>query len=189
MSAPDFLPITRLGTKAKNVIKNIDMKIRIIIAILLIFNYCTVFGQKNDEFPSYEKFNSSFAEHLKYPAELQKKCATTFTLMKVTFASSGEVEILSFSDSAEPEFVSLMQEIKDKLDFKSIYTDLKTKQKELKEVLIPIHIDFEKMDECKSTISSANLQKVYRFAGTPISGEYFMYPALYGRYVVGRTIE
>lgn len=189
MSAPESLPITRLGTKEKNVIKKVDMKIRIIIAILLAFNYCTVFGQKNDEFPSYEKFNSSFAEHLKYPAELQKKCATTFTLMKVTFDSKGQVEFLSFSDSAAPEFISLMQEIKDKLDFKSIYTDLKKKKKDIKQVLIPVHIDFEKMDGCKSTISSANLQKVYRFAGTPISGEYFMYPALYGRYVLGRTFE
>lgn len=165
------------------------MKIKIIVAILLILNCCTVFGQKNDEFPSYEKFYSTFAEYLKYPAELQNKCIPTITLMKITFTNTGELDFINFSDSAAPEFVELMQNIKNKLDFKSIYTDLRSKQKDINPVLIPIQIDFEKIGECTSTISSGNLQKLYRFSGKPISGKYFMYPEIYCKYVVGRTIE
>ena len=169
--------------------KKVDMKIKIIVAILLILNYCTVFGQKNVEFPSYEKFYSTFIEHLKYPSELQNKCVPTITLMKVTFTNTGELDFINFSDSATPEFVDLIQNIKNKLDFKSIYTDLRSKKKDINPVLIPIQIDFEKIGECTSTISSGNLQKLYRFSGKPMAGEYFMYPDIYCKYTVGRKNE
>jgi len=163
------------------------MKKYFLVTVLFLSISLTVFGQKNNDFPSFEKFYSSLAVSLKYPIELQDSCIPTITLMKIIFDNTGKIESLSFSDSAHPKFVEYMQKIKSELDFNSIYNDLHLKNNNA--ILIPLQIDFEKMDKCKSTISSANLKKLYLFEGKPLSGEYFLYPYVYANYVVGRVQE
>ncbi|WP_343558957.1 hypothetical protein [Sphingobacterium sp.] len=163
------------------------MKKFFLITGLFLFISLTVCGQKNDDFPSFEKLYSSLAVHFKYPEELKDHCIPTITLMKLQFDNDGEILDIVFSDSAHPLFVDYMQKIRDDLDFKSIYTDLKNKGYTSKTVLIPFQIDSEKIGECISTISSADLKKVYLFSGKPSSGEYFLYPSIYFRIVVGRT--
>jgi len=163
------------------------MKRIFLVTVLYFFISLTLFGQKNDDFPSFERVYSSLAVHFKYPEELKDHCIPTITLMKLQFDNKGEVQNIVFSDSAQPRFVDYMQKIKNDLDFKSIYTDLKNKGYTSKTVLIPFQIDSEKIGECISTISSSNLKKVYLFSGKPSSGEYFLYPCIYFKIVVGRT--
>src|SRR5690606_37382689 len=98
-------------------------------------------------------------------------------------------ESLTLSDSAHPKFVEYMQKIKSELDFKSIYMDLKNKGISSKPVLIPFCIDFEKIGECRSRTSSSDLLNLYHFSGRQLSGEYFLYPNIYFRYVVGKAHE
>ncbi|MCS4224677.1 hypothetical protein [Sphingobacterium sp. BIGb0165] len=165
------------------------MKKNIFAAILLFLTTLQAFGQKNADFPSFEKFYASVMSTLSYPQILQDNCASTLTLIKVIFDSSGEIQSLSFSDSAHPKFVEHMQTIKNELDFKSIYIDLKKIGHSTKPVLIPFCIDFEKIGECRSRISSYDLLNLFLFSGKQFSGEYFLYPNIYFRYVVGRTHE
>lgn len=160
---------------------------KIFITILTILNTLTAFGQKYVDFPSFEKFYSNFGEHLKYPAGFESKQPSTVTLMKINFAGNGEVQSVSFSDSAFPKFVDLMQTMKDKFNFKSIYEDIKVKHKNAEQVIIPIQIDYEKIGEWQSEISSNDIKKLYFFNGKPISGEYFLYPNIYYKYVIGRV--
>jgi len=168
---------------------NIDnMRKFILVTAMLFFISQIVFGQKNDDFPSFEKFYSSVTHTMRYPSILQDNCASTLTLMKVTFDHKGEIDSLTFSDSAHPKFVEYMQTIKGQLDFKSIYIDLKQKVHASKPILIPFCIDFEKIGECRSRITS-DLKNMYLFSGKQFSGEYFLYPNIYFRYVVGRAHE
>lgn len=165
------------------------MKKIFLVTVFCFFISLTLFGQidqKNDDFPSFEKFYSSVMSTVRYPQILQDNCASTLTLIKIIFDKNGEVESLSLSDSAHPKFVEYMQEIKNKLDFKSIYIDLKNKGFSSKPVLIPFCIDFEKIGECRSRISSSDLLNLYLFSGKQFSGEYFLYPNIYFRYVVGK---
>lgn len=160
-----------------------------LITLLAIFSSSVSFGQKNIEFPSFEKFYSNFGENLRYPSGLQDEWPSTITLMKINFTGNGDVQSISLSDSAFPQFVHLMEKMKEKLDFNSIYQDIKAKQKDVKQVLIPIHIDYEKIDVWKSSISSEDFKKLYVFNGKPISGKYFLYPNIYYKYVAGRVNE
>lgn len=159
---------------------------KIFITILTILNTFTAFGQKYVDFPSFEKFYSNFGEYLKYPDGLETKQPSTVTLMKISFAGNGEVQSISFSDSALPKFVDLMQKVKNKFDFKSIYEDVKVTHNSAEQIIIPIQIDYEKIGEWQSKISSDDIKKLYFFSGKPISGEYFFYPNIYYKYVVGR---
>ncbi|QMV67128.1 hypothetical protein HS960_05420 [Sphingobacterium paramultivorum] len=158
---------------------------KIFITILAILNTYTAFGQKYVDFPSFEKFYSTFGELLKYPDGLETKQPSTVTLMKINFAANGEVQSISFSDSAFPKFVDLIQKMENKFDFKSIYEDIKIKHNSAAQVIIPIQIDYEQIGEWQSKISSDNIKKLYFFDGKPISGEYFFYPNIYYKYVVG----
>ncbi|WP_343565234.1 hypothetical protein [Sphingobacterium sp.] len=162
-------------------------KFILVTAVLLIISQIAL-GQKNNDFPSFEKFYSSLTHTMRYPSILQENCASTLTLIKVIFDNKGEIDSLTFSDSAHPKFVEYMQTIKGQLDFKSIYIDLKQKGYESKPILIPICIDFEKIGECRSRITS-DLKNMYLFSGKQFSGEYFLYPNIYFRYVVGKTHE
>lgn len=56
-------------------------------------------------------------------------------------------------------------------------------------VLIPLQIDTEKVDGCKSTLSSTDLMKSYFFNEKPYAGEYFLYPYVYVRIVEGKEHE
>ena len=109
--------------------------------------------------------------------------------MKIQFDNNGKLQPIGFSDSAHPDFAKHIQKIADRLNFKSIYLDLKQKGHANNIVLIPIQIDFEKMDQCKSTISSADIMKLYLFNGNTLSGKYFLYPNLYFRLVIGKAHE
>ncbi|MGE8426260.1 MAG: hypothetical protein ACN6O7_00220 [Sphingobacterium sp.] len=163
------------------------MKTFFLTTLLLLFISLNGFCQKSEEFPSFEKFYSSIAETFKYPPELRDSCIATITMMKVNFGSDGGTPTISFSDSAHPSFAEYMQKIKGQLDFKSIFEDLKKNGYESKTLLIPLQFDSEKIFECKSTISSPTLMKLYLFKGKPCSGEYIIYPAVYFQVVVGQT--
>ncbi|MGE8377429.1 MAG: hypothetical protein ACN6PN_03735 [Sphingobacterium sp.] len=166
------------------------MKKNIFTIILVFLATMQVFGQKNADFPSVEKFYNSVIENLKYyPDALQDSCIGTITLIKIHFDDNGELQSIDFSDSAQPVFVKYIQEIRNRLNFKSIYQDLKQKGHVDNKVLIPFQIDTEKMDECKSTISSTDLMKLYVFDGKPCAGEYFLYPYIYVRIVAGKEHE
>ncbi|MCS3557613.1 MULTISPECIES: hypothetical protein [unclassified Sphingobacterium] len=165
------------------------MKTYFFSTLLLLFISLNGFCQKSDEFPSFEKFYSSISETLKYPPELRDSCIATIALMKVNFNSNGGTPTISFSDSAHDSFVKYVQNIKGKLDFNSIYVDLKKKGYESKTVLIPLQFDSEKIFECNSAISSSTIMKLYLFDGKPCSGEYVMYPSVYFKVVVGQTHE
>jgi hypothetical protein len=163
------------------------MKTFFLTTLLLFFISLNGHCQKNDQFPSFEKFYSSISETLKYPPELRDSCIATITLMKVNFGSNGGTPTISFSDSAHPSFSEYMQTIKGRLDFNSIYEDLKKMGYESKTVLIPLQLDSEKIFECNSIISSATLMKLYLFDEKPCSGEFVMYPSVYFKVVVGQT--
>lgn len=162
------------------------MKINLLATIIALLSYTPVFGQKYIDFPLFEKFYSNFGEHLKYTNELKDVPLSTLTLMKINFSANGEVQSVSFSDSALPQFVEFMQKVENKIDFNYIYEDIKGKLRSRLEVLVPIHIDYEKMDEWKSTTSLENIKNLYFFNGKPISGDYFLYPNIYFKYVIGR---
>ena len=165
------------------------MKKNIFATMLLFLTTLQVFGQKNADLPSFEKFYANVTRTVKYPQILQDNCASTLTLVKIVFDSAGEIQSLSFSDSAHPKFVEYMQTIKSELDFKSIYIDLKKIGYPTKPVLIPFCIDFEKIGECRSRISTYDLKNLYLFSGKQFSGEYFLYPNIYFRIVVGKPHE
>jgi hypothetical protein len=166
------------------------MKKNIFATILLLLITLQVFGQKHEDFPSVEKFYDSLIENLKYyPDVLQDSCIATISLMKIHYDNNGELQSIDFSDSTHPVFITYIQEFRNKLNFKSIYQDLKQKGYADNKVLIPLQIDTEKVDGCKSTLSSNDLMKLYFFNGKPCAGEYFLYPYVYVRIVEGKAHE
>jgi len=73
------------------------MKKNILATILIFLATLQVFGQKNQNFPSVEKFYDSILANLKYYTDaLQDSCIATITLMKIHFADNGELHSIDF---------------------------------------------------------------------------------------------
>ncbi|MGJ1261333.1 hypothetical protein [Sphingobacterium spiritivorum] len=158
-----------------------------LIIIIIIFFSNEVFAQNNTELLGYEKFYRSFSSSFKYPIQLSDRCIPIFTIMFVQFSVEGKVDSIKFSDSAFPQFVNEVLRIKNNIDFYSLYKDILKTNNDNNTVLIPIHIDSEQIGGCKSTITANDMQNLFQFGGEPVYGNYYIYPVIYIKNLVGRA--
>ncbi|MGJ1389935.1 hypothetical protein ACR78F_06135 [Sphingobacterium spiritivorum] len=159
---------------------------KFITSIIILFS-TNVFAQNNDKQMGYENFYQSFSSSFKYPTQLSDRCIPTFTLMLVQFSTKGTVESIKFSDGAFPQFVDEIKRVQNNIDFYSVYKDIIKAKKDNKTVLIPIHIDSEQIGGCKSIIIANDIKNLFQFGGKPIVGNYYIYPEVYIKNLVGRA--
>ncbi|WP_400263065.1 hypothetical protein ACFX5U_08350 [Sphingobacterium sp. SG20118] len=97
-------------------------------------------AQALDDYGPSSEFKKSLGLNLKYPPDLIRDSIPSFITLKVLFDGKDTSCTIDFSDNAHPQVIKEFLRIKDKLNFKSVYKDLKITNHQIP-VLIPIQIE------------------------------------------------
>ncbi|WP_223583013.1 hypothetical protein [Sphingobacterium sp. GVS05A] len=105
--------------------------------------------------------------------------------MKLKFNEQGELDSLSFSDSAFPQFADEVIAKKDQIDFRSLFEELHSVGKQDLWILVPIQFDTKIGGRCESAIRPYDLEHSTIFLGKPLIGKYYLYKKIYGKVGIG----
>lgn len=155
----------------------------LLICILLILSH--VFAQDSISSDKYSKFERSFLSAIKYSDQLLDRCIPTLTTMKLKFNEQGELDSLSFSDSAFPQFVDEVIAKKNQIDFRSLFEELRSLGKQDLWILVPIQFDTKIGGRCESAIRPYDLEHSTIFLGKPLTGKYYLHKKIYGKVGIG----